>query len=173
MTTMKQFRWFWAWDDEIEETWLREMAQKGWHFQSVTLPGNYTFEQGQPRDDVYRLDHFVDNKNSKADYLQLFLDAGWNYMGEMNGWQYFRKTAVNGEIPEIFTDNESKAKKYQRIMLYLVIFLPIYINAINLVSKRTSILSEVFTFILFLFMILYGYGILRLIMRMSQLRKKL
>ncbi|PKN91685.1 MAG: hypothetical protein CVU44_17370 [Chloroflexi bacterium HGW-Chloroflexi-6] len=173
MTTMKQFRWFWAWDDEKEETWLREMAQKGWHFQSVTLPGNYTFEQGEPRDDVYRLDHFVDNKNSKADYLQLFMDAGWDYMGEMNGWQYFRKTAVNGVIPEIFTDNESKAKKYQRIMLYLVIFLPIYINAINLVSKRTSTLSEVFTFIMLLFMLLYSYGIIRLIMRVNQLKKKI
>jgi len=29
MTTMKQFHWFWAWDDEKEENWLREMAQKG------------------------------------------------------------------------------------------------------------------------------------------------
>ena len=69
MTTMKQFHWFWAWDDEKEEAWLREMAQKGWHFQSVTPPGNYTFEKGEPRDDVYRLDRFVDNQNSKADYL--------------------------------------------------------------------------------------------------------
>jgi len=29
MTTMKQFHWFWGWDDEKEENWLREMAQKG------------------------------------------------------------------------------------------------------------------------------------------------
>jgi hypothetical protein len=175
MTTMKQFRWFWAWDDEKEEVWLREMAQKGWHFQSVALPGYYTFESGEPRDDVYRLDHFVDNKNSKADYLQLFLDAGWDYMGEMNSWQYFRKTAVNGEIPEIFTDNESKAKKYQRILFFMVIVsLPIYLNAINLINNHTSTLSEsLLTFVVFLFMIVYSYGILRLIIRLAQLKKKI
>lgn len=173
MTIMKQFRWFWAWDDEKEEIWLREMAQKGWHFKSVTLPGNYTFEHGQPRDDVYRLDHFVDNKNSKADYLQLFLDAGWDYMGEMNGWQYFRKTALNGEIPDIFSDNESKAKKYQRIMLYLIIFLPIYLNFIFLSSRTEYEGIWVLAFVMSIFMVLYAYALLRLIMRISQLRKKL
>ncbi|MCG2784173.1 MAG: DUF2812 domain-containing protein [Anaerolineae bacterium] len=173
MTTMKQFHWFWAWDDEKEEIWLREMAQKGWHFQSVALPGNYIFEQGQPRDDFYRLDHFVDNKNSKADYLQLFLDAGWDYVGEMNGWQYFRKTAVNGEIPEIFTDNESKAKKYQRIMLYLVIFLPIYMNFIFLSRRSEYEGMVVLALLMSILMVFYVYAMLRLIMRVSQLRKKL
>ncbi len=49
MTTLKQFRWFWAWDDEKEEKWLRDMAKKGWHFTSVSLPGNYYFEQGEPK----------------------------------------------------------------------------------------------------------------------------
>ena len=56
MTTLKKFRWFWAWDDEKEEQWLREMAQKGWHLLSVSIPGNYTFEQGAPKGYVYRLD---------------------------------------------------------------------------------------------------------------------
>jgi len=172
MTTMKQFRWFWAWDDEKEEVWLREMALKGWHFKSVSLPGNYAFEQGEPRDDVYRLDYFHDSKD-KADYLQLFLDAGWDYMGEMNNWQYFRKTVLNGEAPEIFSDNESKSKKYQRILLFLVVFLPLYINAINLVNKRQDTFSLVFTIIMFVFLIFYGIAIARLGMRINQLKKKI
>jgi len=169
---MNTFRWFWAWDDEKEEAWLREMAQKGWHFQSVSLPGNYTFESGQPRDDFYRLDFFTDSK-AKANYLQLFLDAGWDYLGEMGSWQYFRKTASDGQILEIFSDNESKSKKYQRILLFLVVFLPIYINAINLVNKRSGTFFEIFTFVMFLFMILYGYAIVRLFTRINQLRKRL
>lgn len=174
MTTMKQFRWFWAWDDEKEENWLREMAQKGWHFQFVTLPGNYTFESGESRDDVYRLDYFRNNKD-KADYLQLFLDAGWDYMGEMNSWQYFRKTALNGETPEIFSDNESKAKKYRHILfLMMIVSLPIYLNVINLMNHRTSALSEpLLAFVMFLFMIVYSYGILRLIIRLAQLKKRI
>lgn len=172
MTSMKQFRWFWAWDDEKEEAWLREMALKGWHFKSVSLPGNYTFEKGEPRDDFYRLDFFTDSK-AKADYLQLFLDAGWEYLGEMNSWQYFRKTALDGEVPEIFSDNESKSKKYQRILLILLVFLPIYINAINLMSQRQGTFSLIFTFLMFVFLIFYGTGIIRLGMRVSQLKKKI
>lgn len=172
MTTLKQFHWFWAWDDDKEEAWLREMAQKGWHFKSVTMPGYYQFEQGEPRNDFYRLDFFI-NAKAKADYVQLFSDSGWEYLGEMGSWQYFRKTATENETLEIYSDNESKSKKYQRILLFLVVFLPIYINTINILNKRQDTLSLILTFVMFLFMILYGYGIIRLGMRMNQLKKKL
>lgn len=172
MTTMKVFHWFWAWDDDKEEAWLRKMAQKGWHFQSASPPGNYTFESGQPRDYVFRLDFFRDDKE-KPNYLQLFLDAGWDYMGEMNNWQYFRKEVVDGVAPEIFSDNESKAKKYQRLLFILVALLPLYVNAINLVNKRSGAAFEIFTFLMFLFIILYGYAIVRLFTRVNQLKKRL
>jgi hypothetical protein len=172
MTTLKQFHWFWAWDDDKEEAWLREMAQKGWHFKSVTMPGYYQFEQGEPRNDFYRLDFFI-NAKAKSDYVQLFSDSGWEYLGEMGSWQYFRKTATENETLEIYSDNESKSKKYQRILLFLVVFLPIYINTINILNKRQDTLSLILTFVMFLFMILYGYGIIRLGMRMNQLKKKL
>ena len=73
MTTMKQFHWFWGWDDEKEENWLREMAQKGWHFKSVGMPGTADFpdradaylrcqpEQAQQTDwNIRRNPHFCD-----------------------------------------------------------------------------------------------------------------
>lgn len=86
MTTLKQFRWFWAWDDDKEEAWLREMANKGWHFVSISGLGNHTFVQVQARDVVYRLDHMPNDKD-KVDYVQLFQDAGWDYAGQsFNGW---------------------------------------------------------------------------------------
>ncbi|MBN1667673.1 MAG: DUF2812 domain-containing protein [Anaerolineales bacterium] len=173
MTTMKQFRWFWAWEDEKEEAWLREMALKGWHFVSVSLPGNYTFELGEPRDDVYRLDYFAGQKKDKSDYLQLFLDTGWEYKGEMNGWQYFCQQAVNGELPDIYSDHESKARKYQRIMLIMVIFLPIYMNLIFIGSRHQNELAAVVSIILAAFLLLYSYILVRLLMRVNQLRKKL
>ncbi|HAX69361.1 MAG TPA: hypothetical protein DCY14_07145 [Anaerolineae bacterium] len=172
MTTLKQFHWFWAWDDDKEEAWLRKMAQKGWHFKLVKLPGYYSFEQGEPRNDFYRLDFFIDSK-AKADYVQLFLDAGWEYLGEMGSWQYFRKTALENETLEIYSDNESKSKKYQRILFFLVVFLPIYINSINILNKRQDTLSLILTFVMFAFMLLYGYSIIRLGMRVNQLKKKL
>ncbi len=172
MTTLKEFHWFWAWDDEKEEAWLAEMARKGWHFKSVTMPGFYTFEAGESRNDVYRLDFFSDHK-SKADYVQLFLDAGWDYMGEMGSWQYFRKQAAEGETPEIFSDNASKATKYRRVLLILVILLPIYINSIILMNRQPDQVSQALTFVMFLLSLFYGYAIIRLGVRISQLGKQL
>ncbi|MBI5293994.1 MAG: DUF2812 domain-containing protein [Chloroflexi bacterium] len=172
MTTLKLFRWFWAWDDEKEEAWLRGMAQKGWHFKSVSLPGNYTFEQGEPGDFVYRLDYFTEKKDI-LNYLQIFQDAGWEYMGEMNGWQYFRKHAVAGEELDIYSDNESKAKKYQRILFILVAILPILmINVINL-NKMTDSFAQALTFFFFVFLIFYSYAIVKLGLRVTALKRKL
>jgi hypothetical protein len=172
MTTLKQFRWFWAWDDEKEEKWLRDMSTKGWHFKSVSLPGNYYFEQGEPKDYVFRLDYLPDRKDMVT-YLQIFQDAGWDYMGEMNNWQYFRKEAVNGEVPEIFTDNESKSKKYQRILLILVVFMPIMMINLNNLKDETIPFFEVLGFIFFCFFLMYTYAIIRLGLRVLKLSKKL
>lgn len=172
MTQMKQFHWFWAWDDEKEEKWLREMALKGWHFEAVTLPGNYTFTYGEPRDDVYRLDYFTDTKDF-ANYLQLFMDAGWEYKGAMNGWQYFCKTAVNGEAPEIYSDSESKMRKYQRILYLLVMLVVVFMINLNNLHRLSGTLAEVTTFVLFLLYLFFLYAIVKLIQRVSQLKKKM
>jgi len=168
MTTMTQFRWFWAWDDEKEENWLREMSLKGWHFQSVSLPGFYRFEQGEPKDIVYRLDYLTNTKD-KPDYLQLFLDAGWAYKGEMNGWQYFSKEAVDGEAPEIFSDPESKVKKYAYLMLRLGFFVPLYIVIASNPRPGYEFVSLIWTVLLFFFI----YAQFRLLMRVKGLRRKL
>lgn len=91
----------------------------------------------------------------------------------MGSWQYFRKTAQENETPEIYSDKDSKPKKYQRILLFLIVFLPVYINAINLLNKRQDNLSLILTIVMFAFMLLYGYSIIRLGMRVNQLKKKL
>jgi len=172
MTTTRQFHWFWAWEDEKEEAYLRKMALDGWHFKSVSFPGYYMFEKGEPRDDFYRLD-FLSNYKDKDDYLQLFKDAGWSHVGEYGSWQYFRKTAVNDEAPEIFTDNESKQKKYSRILLYLIIFMPIYTILLTRVNEASSVFYKILTLVMFLFHLLYIYAMVMLIRRISQLKKKL
>lgn len=172
MEELKQFRWFWAWADEKEEAYLREMALGGWHFQSVTFPGYYTFTKGEARNDFYRLDT-LPNYKDKENYLQLFEDAGWSHVGEYGNWQYFRKTAVEGEILEIFTDNESKQKKYGRILLYLIIFMPIYTTLLTRVNEASSTFYKIITVVMFLFFLLYTYAMIMLIRRISQLKKKI
>lgn len=175
MTTMKQFRWFWTWDDGKEEIWLREMSQKGWHFQSVEFPGNYIFERGEATNYVYRLDHLL-NREDMPGYLQIFEDAGWDYMGEMNSWQYFRQEATHDQDLEIFTDNESKAKKYQRIIMFLVIFSPAlfigFLSFIKLINEGAGgVFIKILAFIVSVVALLYIYVMANLIGRITQLLK--
>jgi hypothetical protein len=172
MTTVNKFHWFWAWDDEKEESWLREMSQRGLHLKSYQFPSNYTFEKGNPIDFVYRLDYFTDQKD-KENYLQLFKDTGWDHLGEMGGWQYFRKNTIDGEALEIYSDNESKAKKYQRILLFLVIFMPIYMNVLFTSSRNSSVFMEILSLLMAGILLIYIYAMVRLLMRISQLKKKI
>ena len=171
MSTINKFKWFWAWEDEKEEAWLRDKALDGWHFASVTFLGQYTFEKGEARNDVYRLD-FLSNYKDRENYLQLFEDAGWKHVGQYGSWQYFRKAALNDETPEIFTDNESKQKKYARVMLYLIIFFPIYSLMLNNLHKAEGLFYEIATFVFFLLMLLYTYAMVMLLRRIVQLKKK-
>jgi hypothetical protein len=117
--TITKFRWFWAWQDETEERWLGEMSKKGYHLLSVGIPGIYTFSVAEPREYVYRLDFQNFTRKDKQEYLQLFRDAGWEHIGELSTWQYFRKEVKEGEVNEIFTDAESKIAKYKRALVFM------------------------------------------------------
>ncbi len=171
MSTMRRFHWFWAWDDEKEEKWLTEMAKNGWHLKKVEFPGSYKFEQGTPRNIYYRLDFFTDHKK-KQDYLQIFNDAGWEHVQQYGSWQYFRKEALQGEEPEIFTDNESKVKKYGCLIALMVIFLPILMISTNRLNRRDETIYAIAAFLGFLLMLLYIYAMLKLIRRVGQLKRK-
>lgn len=172
MALEKKFHWFWAWEDEKEEMWLREMSKKGFHFKSVGSAGYYIFEHGEPIDFTYRLDYFIDHKDM-PNYLQLFQDAGWSYLGEMGGWQYFRKAGLNGEEQEIYSDKESKANKYQRLLLYLIIFFPIYLSFVLMLNRNSNSLIQAFTLMMSVIMIVYIYSMVKLLGRITQLRKKI
>jgi hypothetical protein len=113
-TPVKRFKWFWACQDVEEEAWLGEMSKQGLHLKSPGCFHRYTFQAGAPREAVYRLD-FLKRSEKTEDYFQLIRDAGWEHLGEMNGWQYWRKAVQDGGTPEIFTDIESKIQKYQRL----------------------------------------------------------
>ena len=121
--TIKRWRWFWPWQDAKEEAWLGNMAQTGWHLKSVGLPCVYQFIKGEASHTIYRLDYMPDDKAKSPEYKQIFQDAGWEYIGEMSNWRYWRKPVAEGETAEIFTDTESKIRKYRRMLGYMVFFL--------------------------------------------------
>jgi hypothetical protein len=169
-STIRKFKIFWAWQDEKEEKWLRSMAQQGWQLISPELPGFYTFKRGEPRDTVYRLD-FITSKMDREEYLQLFTDAGWEHVGEMMSWQYFRKEAKQGENPEIYTDPESKIQKYYRLFGYMLIFLPIWVI---LLPRLDTMAFYGLYFLIPIFIpitLIWGYAFLRIGLRIRELNR--
>lgn len=169
---MTKFKWFWAWDDEKEEKWLEAMSQNGWHLENPGFPCIYQFSKGEPRHYSYRLDFRTGSVKSLQDYLQICRDAGWEMLGRMASWYYFRKEYRGGEKPEFFSDKDSKIQKYGRLLLFLVIFLPIMLNGMRLVLKREGSVLLSAIGILYVFLtLLFIYAIIRLMIRIKNLKK--
>jgi len=170
--TLRKIKWFFPWQDEQEEAWLRSMSQKGWHLLSVGLAGIYRFHAGEPCDCVYRLDYQTYKKKDEQDYLQLFSDAGWEHIGYMSSWHYFRKEVRKGEAPEIFTDAESKVAKYKRVLTYLAFFAIIIITVSRNVWFEYPYSWWFVVRAIYLFLTAgLIYSIIRLLLRIRHLRR--
>lgn len=172
-TTMKKFKVFWAWQDEQEEAWLREMSLQGWQLRALPFPTLYTFERGAPQDLVYRMD-FITTSTKRDEYFQLFRDAGWLHLGQMGGWQYFRKPSADGSAPEIYTDAESKIQKYGRLLIILVIFLPIMLISFRAISELGDSLPGMILWLVYLVVyLLYIVTLIKVALRVIKLKKKI
>jgi len=167
-----RYKWFWVWQDNAEEKWLEKMSHLGYHLTSVSLPCIYTFKQSEPVNFSYRLDYRRFSNKEKQHYLQIFRDAGWEYLGEMSLWQYFRKQVKAGEVNEIFTDDTSKIAKYHRVLVYLgllwVVLLVILLGRILSVPTLPW-WGNVHVFIMVV-LALMTYAIARIWVRIRQLR---
>lgn len=114
------FKWFWGWQDDKQEAWLEEMSRKGLHLVDMKAFGRYVFEVDSTKTYIYRMDFDrISGKNS--DNFKLIEEAGWERVITVLGWQYWRKERSGGKTPEIFTDNASKIKKYNRFLTSLLV----------------------------------------------------
>jgi len=175
-------KWFWPWQDDKEEAWLEQMSREGWHLRSVRLLCSYTFAQGPALPYTYRLDYFPASGQEKfAEYAQLFRDAGWEYLGELSNWRYWRKLVEQGETAEIFTDRESKLSKYRRLLGFLTLLLVILsllgsnllLNARGFDADTPDFIRGVYTFgrVSYAVIIpLYVFIIVKILRRMNQLK---
>jgi hypothetical protein len=162
-------RWFWAWQDEKEEAWLESMAREGWHLRGVDFL-TYTFEQGEPREDVYRLD-FRTSKET-AEYVEFVRGAGWQFIGKMSSWLYFRAPASAEAPTELYTDAEGKISKYQRIIGVLLITSPAYwVVFLRSVERLPAWLGVPVTLIFVSVTVLYAVAMFKLIGRINQLKR--
>jgi hypothetical protein len=172
--TVTRFKWFWAWQDDKEEAWLAEMSRRGLHLDSVSPFGLYHFRTGEPGEYIYRLDFQSLKAKDRDSYLQLFEDAGWEHIGDMGGWVYFRHQVDGTKFLEIYSDRESKIGKYQRVITILVVLLPIMILVLPDAGKLSSLGAVPVTIIETIsaaLLLLYSYAMVRLFLRINQLKR--
>lgn len=103
----KEIKLFTIFQYDLEEDYLREMAKKGYHFKSVTFPCFYSFEIGEPKDIVYRLDFKGEDYKKEEGYKLMLEESGWEYITEMAEFEYYRKDGDKENL-ELFSDKESR-----------------------------------------------------------------
>lgn len=114
--TAIRWRYFLAYQDSRQEAWLEEQARRGLH---LVRPGlfRFTFTQGEPREEKYRLDFQTLRGAAREEYLGLFRDAGWEFLGQVANRYYFR-ARPDALSPEIFSDAESRRDRIRRQMRF-------------------------------------------------------
>jgi hypothetical protein len=172
--TRRVFRLFGAWQDEREESWLRAMAQQGWHLRRAGFPV-YTFSSGAAVDAVYRMDYQVLAKRDRAEYEGIFRSAGWEHVCDLSNWHYFRTPASAGSDPDIFSDVESRAAKYRRMLGVLIVFLPIMSVGVSRMLRLESGESPTgllvfLTIVWVLLALIWCYAIVRIMLRIRKLK---
>jgi hypothetical protein len=178
-------RTFFAWQEEKEEKWLREMSSEGWHLTGVGF-FNYRFEKGEPRDMIYKFDFKVLRNAEMDEYILNFKDAGWEYIGSFGAWYYFKTNADGDHSLELYNDNRSKIEKYKRLLLVLgVIILPmmffsipnLYMRIIDMAEDsvlRSSLVFNIYlpgVIVLTIILALAVYVIIRILLKIRNLNK--
>ena len=130
----KEFRYLTIPQYEQEQDYLRTMHKSGWKLTRINSFGVYYFVKCVPEEVVYQVDYNPEGLANKAEYVQMFLDCGWEYLFDYEGYSYFRKpiSKMQGEGEEhIFCDDASKldmmGRVYKNRIKPLIIFLFILI----------------------------------------------
>lgn len=179
--TKREFRFFTIAEYEKEEAYLARNHREGWKLVQAALPGWYTFEECEPEEVIYQLDYNSTQGEEKAQYLQMFADCGWEYVGEMNGWRYFRKPLAQADGDEaIFSSDASRLELLGRVfrtrmlpilLLFFCAEVPMAIRALaeGLPARPVERGVLVGTMLLFLFVL---WIVLRCALGLWQLRQR-
>jgi hypothetical protein len=131
-------------DLEKEESWLNEMASKGYNFVDNFL-FRYLFEEATPGEYIYRielLEHSASGIESKT-YIDFLKETGIECVATSGRWAYFRKKESEGTF-DLYSDIEAKIKHYKRNVSFMsfILVLNIFITALNFaiaITKEQSV----------------------------------
>lgn len=157
MENKSMIRRFSVADFEEEQEFLSLQHSLGWKLKSIRR-GLYTFEKSAAEKIVYQLDYNPMDKD-EDEYIQMFMDYGWEFIQKYKSRYYFRKTESETECKNnIFSDTESKAEMCKKLInrrLLLLIPLTIVIAILN-VLFYSSILVPVYPFPIILSKVILG-----------------
>jgi hypothetical protein len=170
---MNKFKLFFIWQDDKEEAWLSNLSARGLRLDSVSFPFTYHFSDDQSKKYAYNLNAPKDPVMSLESFKETFQNSGWEHLGRMNGWHYFRKE-TSGEIePVLEWGSKTKADKYQKFMMALVGLLPFLLIIFPAVGRRFAPpLFDLLKIAYFIFLALYTLTTFKVYRRVNQLRDK-
>jgi len=134
--TRKVFKIIFAWQDDREEKWLEQQAAAGWHLQEVA-PFVYTFRRGELARVIYRLDYKLTIDKDYQEYREIFQSCGWELVTTMANWHYYRVSADNEAVPEIYSNNHSRAQKYRRLLTVIIPAFVIFFVVLSPTKNRS------------------------------------
>ncbi len=176
------YKWFWMWQDDRYEAWLAEMSRRGWHLAGVDYyPGiRFHFTKGEPKEYIYKVDYKNTPDSDMDEYIELFANAGWEYIAKDIAWKYFRKEASDGQEDDIYSDANSKIQKFSNIRklfgsvlaLEGVCLANMIITTAILYREYGSINPLIAFFVIFIlaFIPLLSYGMFKIGKRIKQLK---
>ena len=129
---------FFLWQDGREEAWLGKLSSKGQRLDSVSFPFTYHFSPDQTKVYAYHLSSPADPAINLDTFVETYKKSGWEHVGRMNGWHYFRKEISGESEPVLEWGNKIKAAKYQKFMMFLVGLLPFLFIIFPAVGKRIA-----------------------------------
>ncbi|MEI5993124.1 DUF2812 domain-containing protein [Candidatus Enterococcus mansonii] len=112
-------------DIREEESYLEEMARKGWGLVKYSSLCVYTFEKITPKTLNYRIDYQTFKKKSDyINYLTLFEDSGWRHISgnKGSGFHFFLPENNQNATQDIFSDLDSGNDRYKRLYMQSVIW---------------------------------------------------
>ena len=125
-----------------EEKWLEEQHKSGWRI--IKTNGNkYQFERCDVDEWIYQLD-FKENGVAEEEYIQMFMDCGWEYVLKYEKWCYFRRKKEAGVDLSIFSDRFSKIDMYTKILQSRRLIVTVAVFAIACVIDWLTIFTNVF-----------------------------
>ena len=114
---------------EKEESWLNEMAAKGYNYTDNFI-FRYAFEEGKPGEYTYRIILLEKHHNHYESHkvIKFIEETGAECVYATMGWAYFRKKTADGPF-EIYTDPSAKIAHYKRhLYLSIVLFSVKYVS---------------------------------------------